>query len=190
MVGETVQLAATASFSNGTTQIVTALSSWSSSNSAVATVSSGSLVRGVAVGEAEISARYQTVTGQLHLSILQGLIPGGLAAGQYRYPTGNLDDAEFFFTIETDPGTKQAVFWAHQFFFENGSGDDGAYLGLQTRGLAAGREVGKMAIYSVWNALDAEAGPSSPWCKSCIRSLARIDPDRYSVVHGYGYARE
>ncbi len=161
IVGDSAQFSATASLSDGSQQVVTGLATWGSSNSGVASAISGGTVRGNAVGEADITATYQTVSGQVHVSIGLGVIPGGLAAGQYRFPTSNFDTMDAFITIEIDPGPTSSIFWAHQFFFEHGSGDDGAYLGLQTRGIAFGRDVGKMAIYSVWNAVDAVAGPGA-----------------------------
>jgi hypothetical protein len=88
----------------------------------------------------------------------QGITAGGMALGHYRFPADNLSDITFTFTLEADPGNSAGVFWAHQFWFQGG---DGGYLGLQTRGFLNGREVGRMAIFSVWNALDAVAAPGA-----------------------------
>jgi hypothetical protein len=58
----------------------------------------------------------------------------------------------------TDP-SPVGYFWSHQVGFVGG---EGAYLGIQTQGAAP---QGKIAIFSVWGALDAEspeyAGPFS-----------------------------
>lgn len=62
-VGQTVQLIATATFSDGTTQNVTTTSTWQSSNSGAATVSSGGLVTAVATGTVTITATYQGKAG-------------------------------------------------------------------------------------------------------------------------------
>ncbi|HUK35475.1 MAG TPA: Ig-like domain-containing protein, partial [Vicinamibacterales bacterium] len=67
-IGATTQFSALAAFSNNTTQEVTNVAAWRSSNTAVATVNSGQ-VRGVAAGDADISATYQGVTGTLHITI-------------------------------------------------------------------------------------------------------------------------
>jgi hypothetical protein len=66
--GETAQLVATASFSDGTTQTVTQQASWDSANTAVATVAGG-LVRFVALGEADIRATYQSVVGTTRVTV-------------------------------------------------------------------------------------------------------------------------
>jgi hypothetical protein len=56
---------------------------------------------------------------------------------------------------EIDPGPQATYFWAHQFALEGGQG---GYLGLQTRGNRADGSLGKMAIFSLWDATGAE-GP-------------------------------
>lgn len=63
--GNQVQMTATATLSNGTTQNVTTQSTWASSNNAVATVNGAGLVNILTPGEATISATYQQVTGRL-----------------------------------------------------------------------------------------------------------------------------
>jgi Bacterial Ig-like domain (group 2) len=67
-VGAVAQFAATAALSNSSSRPVTGEATWQSSNTAVAMVSGGT-VTGVSVGEADISASYQNVTGKLHITI-------------------------------------------------------------------------------------------------------------------------
>jgi len=62
-VGATAQFSAIATMSNGTTQDVTSLSAWSSSNSGTATVSSSGVVTGVAEGSTTVQATYLSVSG-------------------------------------------------------------------------------------------------------------------------------
>ena len=57
---------------------------------------------------------------------------------------------------ETDPGDT-TYFWAHQFRLIGG---EGGYIGLQTMGHRADGSVGKMAIFSIWDAEEAE-GPGT-----------------------------
>ena len=68
-VGQTLQLTATANFSNNTTQNVTTTATWQSSNVGVTTVSSGGLATGVAPGSADIRATFQNVTGTAALQV-------------------------------------------------------------------------------------------------------------------------
>lgn len=55
-VGKTIQFEATAHYNGGTTQNVTYSVSWSSTNSAVGSITTGGLVSGLAPGITDISA--------------------------------------------------------------------------------------------------------------------------------------
>lgn len=68
-IGQTSQLTATATLSDGSTQDVTRLATWQSSNASSATVSSSGLVTGIAPGESDISATYQSVSGSQRVVI-------------------------------------------------------------------------------------------------------------------------
>ncbi|MGA2511319.1 MAG: Ig-like domain-containing protein [Candidatus Acidiferrales bacterium] len=69
IAGQTQQLTAAANYSDGSTTNVTSTATWSSSNTAVATVSSGGLVTSVAAGQANISAVLSGVTGSDALTV-------------------------------------------------------------------------------------------------------------------------
>lgn len=62
-VGKTQQMVATGTYDNGTTDTVTDSASWSTSDNAIATVSSTGLVTGVASGTATISATLNGLSG-------------------------------------------------------------------------------------------------------------------------------
>ncbi len=69
--GSTTQLVATATLADGTRQQVTGAASWTSGNTAAATVDSG-LVTGVGAGSAAITARYQGISGQATVQVTVG----------------------------------------------------------------------------------------------------------------------
>jgi hypothetical protein len=69
---ETTQCAAVANRSDGSTQQVTSLAAWTSSNTNVATVDQTGLVRHRATGQIDIRATYQSVTGSRTLDIVVG----------------------------------------------------------------------------------------------------------------------
>jgi hypothetical protein len=71
LAGATAQFSATATSSDGTTQSVTTLASWSSSNSSVANVSASGAVTGVAPGDADITATFQTISGRARVSVVR-----------------------------------------------------------------------------------------------------------------------
>ena len=62
-VGSTAQFVATATSPSGTTEDVTASATWASSNTSIATVSSGGMVTGVASGSVVITATFSGVAG-------------------------------------------------------------------------------------------------------------------------------
>ena len=93
------------------------------------------------------------------------ITPGGMAYIWYDWPqlpVSGFYNFDVLLTIEVDPGVQSAYYWAHQFGFKNG---DGGYMGLQTNGFMQGEWVGKMAIFSIWEALAAEPGPEAS-CES------------------------
>lgn len=62
-IGTTQQLTATGVYSDGSTADLTNLASWTSSNTAIATVDSTGLLTGIAEGSATISAQFDGITG-------------------------------------------------------------------------------------------------------------------------------
>jgi hypothetical protein len=89
------------------------------------------------------------------------ITPGGMAYMWYDWPqlpASGFYNLDVLLTIDVDPGVQSAYYWAHQFGFKNG---DGGYMGLQTNGFMQGEWVGKMAIFSIWEALAAEPGPGA-----------------------------
>jgi len=67
--GTTLQLSASGISSDGSSRDLTSLATWSTSNSALATVSSTGLVTGVTPGEVTISASFQGVTGSTLVTV-------------------------------------------------------------------------------------------------------------------------
>ena len=69
-VGERAQFVATAVLPNGTSQTVTTLATWQSSNQAVATVSMAGLVSSVTAGTVDISATYSGIRGVRSVTVM------------------------------------------------------------------------------------------------------------------------
>jgi uncharacterized protein YjdB len=67
--GDTSQLTTTASLSDGTNQNVTSTASYSSANTSIATVSSGGLVTGKAVGTTTVTATYSGKSKQVTVNV-------------------------------------------------------------------------------------------------------------------------
>lgn len=73
-IGQTAQLQAIASMSDGTSQTVTGAAAWTSNMTSVATVANG-LVSGVAAGSAPIQASYQGQSASATIAVTQGATP-------------------------------------------------------------------------------------------------------------------
>ncbi|OXI28639.1 hypothetical protein CFB89_30890 [Burkholderia sp. AU16741] len=69
-------------------------------------------------------------------------------SGSFVLSKGNNSSIDFSFNIQSDPGSKNYVFWAQQFGFETGPI---GYLGLQRVGDT------KKIIFSIWNAASSVA---------------------------------
>ena len=67
--GGSATLVATATMSDGTTQVVTAQATWASSDANIATVSATGQVQFVAAGDVEFKATHRNVTGSLKLTV-------------------------------------------------------------------------------------------------------------------------
>src|ERR1700730_2606866 len=80
-VGQTIQLTATATLSNGSSQNVSTQVTWQSSNQVVATVSGTGLVTSVTVGTATITATYQGKTATIVISVLSVSSPANCKSG-------------------------------------------------------------------------------------------------------------
>ena len=71
LAGASSQFSATVTLSDGTTQSMTNQAGWSSSDTSVASVSASGTVTGVAAGDADITATYQTISGRAHVTVVR-----------------------------------------------------------------------------------------------------------------------
>src|SRR5262249_8430090 len=103
--GQTAQFTATGHFSDGSSQVLTSGVTWSSSNTAIATIASGGLATAVGVGSATITAVDGTLTSTTTLTVTAataGPTTGAhtLAFVPFGSPAG---------TLSTNPITTQAA---------------------------------------------------------------------------------
>ena len=97
------------------------------------------------------------------------------------WPPGSYSSFEWTLRVERDP-SPVGYFWAYQFHFDGG---DTGYLGLQTLGGDPAKAPGKVAIFSIWNALGAEGpGFSGPFGGEGTGYTARI---YYPWIEGRDY---
>jgi hypothetical protein len=101
-VGQTIQFTARAVFSDGTSQDVSALANWVSSNTGVATVNSTGLATSVSTGSTTITASFEGITGGTLLTVDNLAI----VAGNYT----NSSSASFPILIQSSDG---GTSWAY-----------------------------------------------------------------------------
>jgi hypothetical protein len=76
---------------------------------------------------------------------------------QWPAPNGGFDGFDSFeWELTPELDTSQGYFWAHQFALrDSGAPPSGGYVGLQANGSYPPGRATKVAIFSIWNALDA-----------------------------------
>ena len=77
IVGDKVQLAAICTYSDNTTQNVTADATWSTTPAAVAAVSDAGVLTAVAAGSATVTATFSSLSGKVQAFVSAGLITSG-----------------------------------------------------------------------------------------------------------------
>lgn len=87
------------------------------------------------------------------------IVPGGLVSNQ-NDGIGTATWMEVTITVEQEPPSDSQYFWAQQ-FYPNATVDHGGYLGIQTGGNIGGELLGKIFVFSIWNATAAEAAPGA-----------------------------
>jgi hypothetical protein len=115
--GTVVQLVATATMSDGTTQGVTRQTTWQSSNQGTATVATdpttGGLVTGVAPGQTDIQATYQGSTATVHVTIDQ---PSRFAVTVFFHSTDTVHTPQQLGGLDVNvAGTRPATFGQNPF---------------------------------------------------------------------------
>lgn len=88
--GTAAQLAATGSYSNGTSTNVTGLVTWTSSASSVASVSAAGTVSGITPGSATVTATAGMVSGSNTVTVLTSIQMGGAMQGKALSLAGNV----------------------------------------------------------------------------------------------------
>jgi len=112
VLGDSVQLTATATLSDGTSQAITAQATWESSDRTIVTITAGGMATFVGQGDADIKATYKTVSGSQHVTVSTRTQPKFTLIGTVTDSTnGNalpnvnariLDGADFGRTATTD----------------------------------------------------------------------------------------
>ena len=74
VAGQTLQLKATGSYSDGSTKDITSTATWSTSDNSIATVASGGMLTAKASGQCSVAAKIGTIGGSLPITITPALV--------------------------------------------------------------------------------------------------------------------
>jgi hypothetical protein len=176
-IGQTSQLTATATLSNGTTQTVTSTATWQSSTPGAITVSSTGLATAVAAGQSTISAATLGRTGNLAMTVAIAAVPttyeGSLA--------GTGQSGTFKITIQPDGSASPPA--SGTLTLSNGgstttlsgvlnsstnalnlTGGGFAFTGTINQGAASGTYLGPSTISGRFAGLDSTRSPVTVLC--------------------------
>lgn len=154
LLGETVQFSAVATRSGGSSETVTDRASWSSSDPDIATVTNDGRVTGILFGTAEITAKYQELSGTMRISIgypANAVLPSHIANTQFG-PGGpspdGVDEVRWDVTVQALPNSKAYYYWATNVYWDS---QRSAYFGLQPNGQPiSGGPNHRMVLFSVF----------------------------------------
>jgi uncharacterized protein YjdB len=150
--GATDQFSATGQYSNGTTQNVTSQVSWTSSNMAVATISSAGLATGVAAGTTTITAALNGVNGSAQLTVASSTTLTSISVQAASMSVGQGATDQFSATGQYSNGTTQnvtsQVSWASS---------NTAVATINSAGLATGVAAGTTTITASLSGINGSA---------------------------------
>ena len=174
-VNGTQQFAATGTYSDSSTQDLTSSVSWSSSNTAAATIGSSGVAIGLAAGSTVISATSGTITGTGTLSVLQPTIQSIAVSPTNAYlPAGG---QRTFTAIATySNGTTQTltsgVAW---------SSSNTSIATISSTGVATGIVPGTVTITAVYGSLSAA---TTLYITSPVLQSIVVTPTTPSILPG------
>ncbi|MGG2201927.1 Ig-like domain-containing protein [Paenibacillus validus] len=148
--GQTQQYQAVANLSNGTTQDVTALATWTTGSAATATINNAGLASGVTAGATTVSATWSGQTGTANLTVLPVLQSITVTPATATITAGQTQ--QYQATANYSNGTQQDVTatatWA------TGSA---TIATIDNAGLATGAAGGTTTVTATWNGMTGTA---------------------------------
>ncbi|HEY0263672.1 MAG TPA: Ig-like domain-containing protein [Granulicella sp.] len=145
VAGTTQQFTATGTYSDGTTQDITDLVTWASSNGSVASVTAAGLATGISDGSGQISASYM---GQTVSTSGFAVTPATLVSIAITPSTGNVPlggTQQFTATGTYSDGTTQDLSSV-----VNWSSSDAAVISVNGSGLASGTGIGSASLTATY----------------------------------------
>ena len=173
--GSTEQFTATGMYSDGSTQNLTDMTSWISSNSAVAAVSSTGLVSGVGTGSSTIQAASGSVTGLAALTVTPAVL-SSIAVSPANASIAKGRTQQFTATGMYSDGSSQnvtnSVTW---------TSSNPAIAAISSAGMASGMAIGNSTIQA---ALGSATGSAILTVTSALLDSITVTPANPSIPDG------
>jgi len=149
-LGESEQLTATGSFSDGTVQDLTQSATWTPVAPTIASASAQGLVTGVSEGVTQVSADYQGVTGSASITVgVPALLSITLGPNQSSLPLGESEPltATGNFSYGAPQNLTQSVTWT----------SSGAAIAVTAQGTVTAQKLGVARVFAVYQGVTGAA---------------------------------
>jgi uncharacterized protein YjdB len=173
-VGETRQLTATASFSDGSIQDLTQSATWTSSASAIAGVSTQGVVTAAGVGSAQLSATYQGITASASLTVTQpALLTITISPSQSSLPLGETQQltATGNYSDGSTQNLNQSAMWS----------SSSLSVSVSVQGIATGRSLGVAQVSAAFQGI---TGSTALTVGAAALLGISVSPNQYSLPVG------
>jgi len=171
-LGESEQLVATGAYSDGSSQNITQTATWSSSGTAIASVSISGSVQATGIGNATISATSGSVTGNAAVTVAQAVLLGiAVSPSASSLPLGESEQltATGKFSDGTQQDLTQSVTWA-----ASGTG----IVTVSATGSVLGAAVGAAVVTATQGTVTGNASVAVG--QAALLSLA-VTPNNFSL---------
>lgn len=173
-LGETKQLTAMGSFSDGSTQNLTPSATWVSSSQAVASVNAQGIVTAVGVGATQLSATYQGITGVASVAVAQPvLLTITVSPSQSSLPLGETEPliATGSFSDGSSRNLSQSAAWT----------SSSAVASVNAQGVVTGINLGSALVSAAYQGI---TGSASVTVGAAALLSITVSPAQYSLPAG------
>ena len=177
-LGETQQMVATGTYSDGSTQVITGSATWLSGTPGVATITSGGLVSSVATGTSQVTATEGAISGHTTVTVTTAVLESiAVTPIDPSLPSG--ETQQLTATGRYSDGSTQditdAVTWASV---------DTSIAGVSATGLVTGADVGSTTVSATDNSTGISGNTTVTVTSSVLESIA-ITPANPSIFQGH-----
>src|SRR6266700_2607928 len=173
IVGQTQQMKATGAYSTGTSQDITSSATWASSDSTVATVTTGGMLTAKAAGTCSITAKMGSVTGSFSTAVAPALVSISVTPATASIAPGTTQ--QFIATGNYSNGSQQNLTGSATWASSN-TGIATVSTTSPTRGLAQAVENGSVTMTATSGSISGTASLSVPFATATSIAVTPVGP--------------